>query len=88
MKTSFRQEYNFLERALEKNTYQTPFPKTVKCKYCSKKAIPMLLIDDDEGLISSQGEFVGPGVWAHDRMAIALYFCQNCGEITALWNQA
>ena len=51
--------------------------------------MPLMVINDDEGLISGQREFVVEEgeIWPHDCLAITLYRCPICGEITALWNQ-
>lgn len=90
MRIIFKQNY-FIKNALEKESYQGEFPQTVKCQKCSKgKALPLLVINDDEGLISLEREDVlhlGEGIWPHDCLAISLYLCPRCGEITALWNQ-
>lgn len=88
MKVVIRQEHKWVNRALKSNTYQQPFPQATPCAYCKVEARPLMVVDDDEGLIQGQGLFITSGIWPHDCMAIALYFCPKCGEITAIWNQA
>ena len=90
MKIILRQEHGFIQKALQSETYQAPFLENFWCKYCEcLVAKPMLVINDDEGLISLQTEFVRKAgeIWPHDCLAIVLYMCPECGEITALWNQ-
>ena len=87
MKIAFRQEHGFIYRALQLDTYQMPFPETTPCVHCKKEgARPLMVIDDDEGLIPGQRP-PEDGIWPHDCSAIALYLCPDCGEITAKWNQ-
>ena len=88
MKIVTRQEHHFVDRALREYTYQAAFPSVVECGHCKNRALPVLVLEDDEGLISRQLEFLAEGgIWPHDCLAIALYLCRTCGEITALWNQ-
>lgn len=28
------------------------------------------------------------GIWPHDCVTVAVYFCRKCGEMTAKWDQA
>jgi len=87
MRVSVKQSFNWMDRVRKKMTYQAEFPETVKCCCCKKETVLMMLIDDDEGLICHYRPKIVTGVWPHDCLAIALYLCTDCGEITALWNQ-
>jgi hypothetical protein len=92
MRIAFRQEHGFIRNALQSETWQSAFPEVTTCKYCGcGDANPMLVINDNEGFISLEGKHVPElepeGFWPHDCLAIALYLCPSCGEITALWNQ-
>ena len=90
MKIVCRQEYAFVKKALREETWQAPFPEKTNCKNCSSDSLPLLVIGDDEGFISTQKEFVedlGDGIFPHDCLSIVLYLCPKCGEMTALWNQ-
>ena len=90
MKIVTRQEHGFVNKARIEETWQAPFPGTVPCGSCKEfLAMPLMVINDDEGLISGQREFVVEEgeIWPHDCLAITLYLCPKCGEITALWNQ-
>ncbi len=88
MRILTKRTYNFMDRARKETTYQTEFPATVPCNHCKTKEAPLMaLMDDDEGLIChNRPENVK--IWPHDCMAVALYMCPECGEITTLWNQA
>ena len=89
MRIIAKRDYRYLESQLKVETWQEPFPKTTKCVKCRKTAIIMLLINDDEGQICEQEiDRNVYKIWPHDCCAIALYMCTECGEITALWNQA
>lgn len=88
MKVVVRQEHHFVDKALHECTYQAGFPSVVECVKCKGRALPLLVLEDDEGLISEQREFLAEGgIWPHDCLGIALYLCRTCSEITALWNQ-
>ena len=67
-------------------TWQDPFDTTLKCSKCGKKAKLMMLIDDDEGIVCDERPN-DVKIWPHDCLAIALYLCTECGELTAVWNQ-
>ena len=92
MKVITRQEHGFVAKALNDSTYQAPFPETTHCYKCEADARPMMVIDDNEGLVSQERGYLLPdcesGIWPHDCLAVVLYMCPKCGEITALWNQA
>jgi len=76
-------------------THQFNFLETTKCVYCGGEARigfvahEGLTKDVFEGpLVSSLHSNEGRGgYWLHDFCAVAVYFCQECLEITALYNQ-
>ena len=80
----------FMADRLEENSYQAPFPKEERCMKCQSRAHPILVVDDDEGLIAqnSPERFDGCPIHPHDSAAFVLYMCDECGEVTTLWNQA
>jgi len=49
-----KQSYQFMEKALKEHTYQSAFSSSVSCIKCRAGAIPLMVIDDDEGLIEQQ----------------------------------
>jgi len=74
-------------------TWQTPFPETTECCKCGGEA--RFAFTAHEG--SDEMEYVrdmysndpnGDGLWPHDACAVAVYFCKDCLESTALYNQA
>lgn len=70
-------------------TYQNLFMMKVLCGECaSEEAMLMMIIVDDDKEVCNQPRPPKVRVWPHDSMAIALYLCTECGEITAEWNQA
>ena len=81
-------------------TWQTEFPEITKCCRCGAEArigfVAYEGIDDDDSPIYPRNhvQYVvdlhkneGPG-WPHDCIAVAIYFCRECLEPTALYNQA
>jgi len=77
-------------------TWQAEFPETTKCCRCEgmarigfvahegieedpKKTKNVCSLHDNEG----KG-----GFWLHDCCCVAVYFCKDCLETTALYNQA
>jgi len=87
MKIITRQFYNYMDKMSKEMTYQEPFPTSTKCPKCKKLTKLLMLIDDDEGLLSHQRP-KNVEIWPHDCTAIALYLCTNCGEMGVEWNQA
>lgn len=89
MRIVTKRAYNYLKSQLKVETWQEYFPEVTKCVRCRKPATIILLLNDDEGLICEQEiDRNLYKIWPHDCCAIALYMCPECGEITALWNQA
>ena len=82
------------EKGLNK-TWQTAFPKVTRCVHCGKNARIGFVYCED----ASDGdlkEFVcnlhdngkKDKLWLHDAVAVAVYFCEDCLNATALYNQA
>jgi len=75
-------------------TWQTKFPKTTKCKSCDGEARIGFVAheamdkDDKKPHICSLHPNEGEGChWLHDCCAVAVYFCRDCLNPTALYNQ-
>ena len=64
-------------------TYQQYWEDPVSCKYCGKPSKLILVIDDAHGELCK----AFPEIY-HDSIAIALYACKECTNITALYNLA
>lgn len=80
---------------VRKISWQSPFPKTTKCCHCKGKA--RLGFVAHEGSTSDEGKYICKvhnttgkkgGLWLHDCCCVAVYFCVDCLETTALYNQA
>ena len=75
-----------------KYTYQEVFPEKTSCCRCEKIARIGFVIQEQP----NQPEYVcnlhqnngAGGYWLHDACAVAIYFCKECLEPTALYNQA
>ena len=80
-------DWSYIEERGKEITYQQAFLLKSSCSKCERDTHLMMLIDDDESLIAGQNPPTKKGIWPHDAMAIALYFCCSCGVITARWNQ-
>jgi len=74
-------------------TWQDEFPETTKCCWCKGEArIGFVAHEGDKGdkqkplctLHKNEGK---GGYWPHDGVAVAVYFCRECLEATALYNQ-
>jgi len=80
------------KEGLEK-TWQENFPETTECCRCN--GISRIGFVAHEGMSPSKGPFIcelhandGKGnYWLHDVCAVAVYFCKDCLETTALYNQ-
>ncbi len=80
---------------LEKS-WQQDFPLTTECCRCGGTARIGFVAhegltpgDDDAFPLYRMRENKGRGcLWPHDRVAVAVYFCKDCLETTALYNQA
>ena len=72
-----------------KLTRQEAFPKTLICD-CDNSMYPIVQIvpiADDEGMIV-QRRLIEVKHGIYDSAIIAIYQCDNCMELTALYNQA
>ncbi len=78
-------------------SWQDEFPEETKC--CRCEGIARIALVAHEGLggkESKPGKSVASlhrnegkgGYWLHDYCAVAVYFCRDCLESTALYNQA
>ena len=78
-------------------SWQEEFPKTVKCvqKNC-KGECRLGFIAYEAGRKGTKEKFLceiyenmkDNKLWPHDCVAVAVYFCEKCLEVTALYNQA
>ena len=76
-----------------KKTWQAEFLEETECCRCEGQArIGFVAHETNLGaresvssLHSNRGK---GGYWLHDRCAVAVYFCKECLETTALYNQA
>ncbi len=71
-------------------SYQEDFPETTKCAYCGNIArVAMVGIEedsDDTAVICEHNPNDG-GSWLHDLCAVAIYICEDCADMTTLYNQ-
>ena len=77
----------------ETKTWQADFPLTVPCCHCSGTAELAFTAFEGQGedqylcnLKKTTGQ--AGGLWLHDAAAVAVYFCRECLEVTAQYNQA
>jgi hypothetical protein len=85
----------FGEKGLKK-TWQRAFLATTKCCRCPGTARIAFVAHEGMDPDDRRRKFVTRlhankgkgGYWPHDRIAVAVYFCQECCETTALYNQA
>lgn len=78
-----------------KKTWQIPFPETIMCWHCEGNARIAFVAHEHLtkgdtgpyvwGLHKNEGK---GGYWLHDCCAVAVYFCCDCLEPAALYNQA
>ena len=74
-----------------KNSWQTEFPETTPCCRCNGEARIGFVCQEhqEKEYVSSLHPNDGKGgYWLHDACAVAVYFCKECLETTALYNQA
>lgn len=78
-----------------KKSWQNAFPKEVTCckPSCAGEARIGFVVIEEVG----QDKYIahlhendpdGEGLWLHDACAVAVYFCRQCLEPTAHYNQA
>jgi len=85
-----------------KKTWQAEFPETTACVYCQGESrigfVAHEGMDDDDREIWTRdyvqfvsdlhkNEYSEGGYWLHDYCAVAVYFCKDCLNPTALYNQ-
>jgi len=88
MRVITKKAYKYMDKALQNETYQSPFPAKVRCGSCHKSGcLPMMVINDDEGLVHSNRPR-DVGIWPHDCLSMTIYLCTNCGHAMVEWNQA
>ena len=80
------------ERGLKKS-WQKEFPKVTKCCRCNGEARIGFVAHEgfkkEKKYICNLRPNEGKGsYWLHDCCAVAVYFCKECLETTALYNQA
>ncbi len=76
-----------------KISWQSEFPKTAECCRCGGKAKLGFVAYEDRKkgnryiyqIYKTTGK--KGGLWLHDCCAVAIYFCEECLETTALYNQ-
>ena len=76
-----------------KDTFQDDFPEEIHCCKCDGTARIGFVGIEEGGLglpiIANLHPNEGKGgYWLHDCCVVAVYFCRNCLEPTALYNQA
>ena len=75
-------------------SWQAKFKANIKCKHCGKNARIMFVAFE-----KVEKEYVcnlhpntcarkGGKFWAHDAIAVAVYACEKCYEVSAEMNQA
>ena len=79
----------------QSKTWQDNFPKTVNCCRCS--GVARFAFAAHEGLdeetmfndcVCNLFKNKGKGkLWLHDCVSVAIYFCKDCLEATAVYNQ-
>ena len=67
-------------------TWQREFPEEVSCIHC--EALSGVLTTEEERVCSLHENKGKGGYWLHDCCAVAVYFCKECLQPTALSNQA
>jgi len=80
-----------------KNTWQAPFPPTVKCSKCGGECRPAANFTERKKAneIKAKNHLAkvhnfnrDGGLWPHDFVAIQTYFCKKCLNIESEYNQA
>jgi len=79
-----------------KTTFQDDFPEETKCVKCGHiSRIAFVAHETDEKSIIKGGQYVCElhegskgNLWPHDACCVAVYFCKECLQPTALYNQA
>lgn len=85
------------------NSWQDNFPEVTECVHCKGESRIGFVAFEEPLVVSKgsderneQETFIfhlhnndpgGEGFWLHDCCAVAVYFCKNCLNPTALYNQ-
>ncbi len=78
-------------------TWQAEFPETTECAKCkgvsrigfvAHEAMEEKLKHDEYVCSLHRNKPKTEGYWLHDCCAVAVYFCKDCLNTTALYNQA
>ncbi len=79
------------EEGLERS-WQDKFEKTTTCVHCKGEArigfVGFEDGEDSEPPICNLHENEKGDMWLHDYMACAIYWCRECLDTTAIYNQA
>ena len=77
-------------------SHQAAFPETTKCVHCDGESRIGFVAHEgmEKGEIGDgflcnlhKNDPKGNGYWLHDCCPVAVYFCKNCLNTTALYNQ-
>ncbi len=76
-------------------TWQELWPPKIKCIHCDNWSY-LFLVTMDKSYAKNDRcclhvrpcNVPNEGIWPHDFLAIANYFCPSCGKFTTDWNQA
>lgn len=76
-------------------TWQAEFPETTKCCKCQGISRIGFVAHENMSDADSDGPYIcnlhsnggKGGLWLHDCCAVAVYFCVDCLNTTALYNQ-
>jgi len=76
-----------------KISFQNDFPHITNCCRCDKRARLGFVAYETSGrkgkkFVCHIWETKPKRLWLHDACAVAVYFCKDCLEPTALYNQA
>lgn len=76
-------------------TWQMPFEPETTCIHCGNVARIGFVAHEGFGRAQEHAQYVcnlhsngDGGYWLHDVCAVAVYFCTECLNVTALYNQA
>jgi hypothetical protein len=74
-------------------TWQDDFPLQVKCVKCGDPDSRIAFVAHEfeatrKFAVCQLHESMPGALWPHDAIAVAVYFCPTCLEVTAKWNQA
>ena len=75
-----------------KNSYQDEFPSETKCCKCGGiSRIGFVAMEEynkeSKAVCNLHPNEGAGGFWLHDLCAVAVYFCKDCLDTTAIYNQ-